>query len=82
MAALDWRLDIQAAIEAPNFGSGNGSTRLERGTRYEALKKDLLEKGHRPETVPLVSGLHGIERVAGGWRGGADPRREGIAKGD
>jgi gamma-glutamyltranspeptidase / glutathione hydrolase len=30
----------------------------------------------------LTSGLHGIERVPGGWRGGADPRRAGIARGD
>jgi len=29
-----------------------------------------------------VSGVQAIERVPGGWRGGADPRREGIAKGD
>jgi gamma-glutamyltranspeptidase/glutathione hydrolase len=29
----------------------------------------------------LTSGLHGIERVPGGWRGGADPRREGAAAG-
>jgi gamma-glutamyltranspeptidase/glutathione hydrolase len=32
--------------------------------------------------LDLTSGLHGIERVPGGWRGGADPRREGRAKGD
>jgi len=82
VAALDWRLDIQAAIEAPNFGSRNGPTQLERGTQYEALKDDLLKKNHRLQIVPLVSGVHGIERVPGGWRGGADPRREGIAKGD
>jgi hypothetical protein len=43
------------------------------------------------EPTPLTSGLHGIERLrpgieprlpAGGWRGGADPRREGVARGD
>ena len=82
VAALDWRLDIQAAIEAPNFGSRNGPTQLERGTRYEALKDDLLEKNHVLQIVPLVSGVHAIERLPGGWRGGADPRRGGIAKGD
>jgi gamma-glutamyltranspeptidase/glutathione hydrolase len=31
--------------------------------------------------MEMESGLHGIERVPGGWRGGADPRREGVAKG-
>jgi gamma-glutamyltranspeptidase/glutathione hydrolase len=82
VAALDWHLDIQAAIEAPNFGSRNGPTQLERGTPYESLIDDLRARNHVVETLPLVSGLHGIERVPGGWRGGADPRREGIAKGD
>jgi gamma-glutamyltranspeptidase len=34
------------------------------------------------ETIVLTSGLHGIERIGGGWRGGADPRRDGAVKGD
>jgi gamma-glutamyltranspeptidase len=34
------------------------------------------------QSAPLPSGLHAIERVPGGWRGGADPRRAGAAKGD
>lgn len=82
VAALDWKLGIQAAIDSPNFGSRNGPTELERGTRYEALRGELLDRGHQVVTLPLVSGLHGIERVPGGWRGGADSRREGIARGD
>jgi gamma-glutamyltranspeptidase/glutathione hydrolase len=80
-AALDWGRDIQAAIEVPNFGSRNGPTSLEQGSSYESLAGPLTRKGHEVETVPLVSGLHGIERVPGGWRGGADPRREGTARG-
>ncbi|HXM83489.1 MAG TPA: gamma-glutamyltransferase [Burkholderiales bacterium] len=80
-AALDWGRDVQAAIEVPNFGSRNGPTLLEQGSSYESLAGSLRRKGHRVETVPLVSGLHAIERVPGGWRGGADPRREGAARG-
>jgi gamma-glutamyltranspeptidase/glutathione hydrolase len=30
----------------------------------------------------LESGLHIIERVPGGYIGGADPRRDGVAIGD
>jgi gamma-glutamyltranspeptidase/glutathione hydrolase len=45
------------------------------------LKDGLLRRNHPVETVPLASGVHAIERVPGGWRGGADPRREGIAAG-
>ncbi len=32
--------------------------------------------------VPLTSGLHAVERRPGGWRGGADPRRDGTVRGD
>ncbi|HYY61451.1 MAG TPA: gamma-glutamyltransferase [Burkholderiales bacterium] len=80
-AVLDWKLDIQTAIAAPNFGARYGPTEIERGSRYEALATGLSERGHEVALVPLESGLHGIERVPGGWRGGADPRREGVAKG-
>ncbi len=82
VATLDWGMDIQSAISLPNFGSTNGPTFLERGTSYEALGEALAARGHLLEVTPLTSGLHGIERVPGGWRGGADPRREGIAAGD
>ena len=37
---------------------------------------------HEVRVVDLPSGLHGIMRTANGWQGGADPRREGIAKGN
>ena len=81
VGVLDWKLDIQQAIALPNFGSRNGPTQIERGSRYEALMPALAERGHDLRLMEMESGLHGIERVAGGWRGGADPRREGVAKG-
>jgi gamma-glutamyltranspeptidase/glutathione hydrolase len=82
VAMLDWKLDAQAAAAAPNFGSRNGPTLLERGSSYEKLKKELEARGHDVEENPLVSGLHAVERVPGGWRGGADPRREGSVRGN
>jgi gamma-glutamyltranspeptidase/glutathione hydrolase len=82
VAALDWRMDVQQAISAPNFGSTNGPTLLERRTAYEDLGDALAARGHVLNFARLTSGLHGIERVNGGWRGGADPRRAGIAAGD
>jgi len=82
VATLDWGMDIQQAISAPNFGSTNGPTFLERRSAAEELGDALAERGHVLNFTPLTSGLHGIERVAGGWRGGSDPRREGIAAGD
>ena len=81
VAVLDWKLDLQAAIEAPNYGSRNGPTEIERGSPYEALIPELKARGHDVRVMEMESGLHGIERTPAGWRGGADPRREGIALG-
>ena len=82
VGVLDWGLDVQAAIDLPNFGSRNGPTLIEQASRYEALSSSLVERGHQVDRIPLTSGLHGIERVPGGWRGGADPRREGAVRGE
>ena len=80
VAALDWGLDAQAAIDVPNFGNRNGPTVLEEGTP-PALVAALQSRGHETQLAPLASGVHFIERVPGGWRGGADQRREGVAQG-
>jgi gamma-glutamyltranspeptidase/glutathione hydrolase len=82
VAMLDWKLDAQAAVAAPNFGSRNGPTLLEPGSIYDAMKGELEARGHVVEATALTSGLHAVERVAGGWRGGADPRREGSVRGN
>jgi gamma-glutamyltranspeptidase/glutathione hydrolase len=81
VGVLDWKMDIQQAIDLPNFGSRNGPTQIERGSRYEALVPALSERGHDIRLSEMESGLHGIERVPGGWRGAADSRREGVALG-
>jgi len=81
-AMLDWRLDAQGAVSLPHGGSMNGPTELERDTAYEPLAPELRARGHEVRLGDFTSGLHVIERVPGGWRGGADPRREGVAKGD
>jgi gamma-glutamyltranspeptidase / glutathione hydrolase len=82
VAALDWELDMQAAIAAPNLGNRSGPTEIEQGSAYEALAPALRARGHDVSIHPLTSGSHGIERVPGGWRGGADPRRDGTVRGE
>jgi gamma-glutamyltranspeptidase/glutathione hydrolase len=81
---LDWGLDVQAAIALPNFGSRNlgGMTELEKGSSAAALAPDLKVLGHKIWITDFNSGLQGIQRTPTGWLGGADPRREGIVKGD
>ena len=81
LAILDWRLDVQQAIDLPNFDSRNGPTEIERGTELEALVPALKAMGHTVSVIDMTSGVQGIRRVAGGLEGGADPRREGIAAG-
>jgi gamma-glutamyltranspeptidase/glutathione hydrolase len=82
VGVLDWGLDIQAAISMPNFGAAYGPTFIERGSAFEDIADALERRGHTLNFSPQTSGLHGIERVPGGWRGGADPRREGVARGE
>jgi gamma-glutamyltranspeptidase/glutathione hydrolase len=82
VALRDWGLDVQEAIALPNFGSTGGPTLIERATRYQELGDALAARGHVLNFARMTSGLHAIERRAGVWRGGADPRREGAARGD
>jgi gamma-glutamyltranspeptidase / glutathione hydrolase len=82
IGVLDWGLDAQAAIALPNVGSRNGPTELESGTAAQALAPALRALGHDVYVGELNSGLHGIVRTRNGWSGGADPRREGVARGD
>lgn len=85
VATLDWDLNIQQAISLPNFGSRNGPTELEQDHVSPALIQELEAKGHTVRVMPQTSGLHGIFRISSGlrsvWSGGADPRREGVARG-
>jgi gamma-glutamyltranspeptidase / glutathione hydrolase len=81
VAMLDWKMDIQSAIDLPNFDSRNGATEIEKDTAMEKLVGPLKSLGHEVTAMEMNSGIHGIARVGNGWQGGADPRREGIAKG-
>ena len=78
---IDWKLDPQAAADLPNFGSRNGPTDLEAGTPVALLAPKLRALGSGVVVFPMASGLHTIVRTKDGWIGGADPRREGEARG-
>ena len=82
IATLDWGLDPQAAIALPNFGSLNGPTLLERGRFAPATIDALKARGHAVQEADLTSGLQALRRTEQGWRGGADPRREGVVLGE
>ncbi len=82
VGALDWKLNVQQAISLPNFGSRNGPTELEAGQVPAAVVEQLKARGHEVRQVELNSGLQGLQRTPAGWFGGADPRREGIVRGE
>ncbi|WP_334163312.1 gamma-glutamyltransferase [Phenylobacterium sp.] len=82
-AVLDWKLPMQEAVALPNL--------IASGTYYAAevdkfpapVVEGLAARGVqlRSGAGAEGSGLHGIERVPEGLRGGADPRRDGVALG-
>jgi len=82
VGVLDWKLDVQAAIQVPNFGGRGEAVEIEPGPAYERMAAGQRARGHEVREREFPSGLHGIERYESGWRGGADPRRDGTAKGD
>ena len=79
---------MQQAIDLGNFGAQiSPTTVLEDGSPVALLAEPLAALGHQVAIVAQNSGLHGINligRSERGWQlaGAADPRREGVAKGD
>ncbi len=83
VAMLDGGLTPAQAIALPRQLNLNGPTRLEKSPANDALAPQLAAMGHAVTVVGGEgSGLHGIERVKGGYIGGADPRRDGVVIGD
>ena len=79
---LNWELDAQQTINLPNFANLNGMTLLEDQRFPAATVESLRQPGAKIREVPLTSGLQTIQRTPSGWFGGADPRREGVVRGD
>lgn len=83
---MDWKLDMQGAIDLPNHANRNGATELEKNTPVAKHADALRKLGHNVKIGSLVSGLHGIrvtrDAFGDGYDGGADRRREGVALGD
>lgn len=77
----DWGLDVQQAIALPHAVNRFGTYDLEADTAAAALGAALEGIGFEVNLRDLNSGLHGIE-IGATLKGGADPRREGIALGE
>ena len=75
---IDWKLDMQAAIDLPRHVNRNGPIELEDQTGLADRVPQLESLGHKTDVKQLVSGLHGIRMTPDGLDGGADKRREGV----
>jgi gamma-glutamyltranspeptidase / glutathione hydrolase len=82
LGVLNWGLNPQQAINLPNFGSLGGPLFLEKGHFNAAVVTALGARGHKVTEDAMTSGLQAIQRIPGGYFGGADPRREGVVLGD
>ncbi|QXH44791.1 gamma-glutamyltransferase [Pseudomonas xanthosomatis] len=82
LGLLDWKLDPQAAVGLPNFGSRNVQTEVEAGLVGPQIIRQLRARGHDVAELEMTSGTQVIVRDGEGWAAGADPRREGSAAGD
>jgi len=79
---LDWKLSAQAALDLPRVANMNGPTELEDKDALPAQADGLRKLGHQVQVRRHEGGLTAIRRSGDGWEGGADPRRDGVAKGD
>ncbi|MCA0872295.1 gamma-glutamyltransferase [Seohaeicola saemankumensis] len=78
---IDWGLDVQQAVSLGHGVNRFGTFDLEAGTAMADLLPEMEALGYNVSVRDLNSGLHAIE-IGDGLRGGADPRREGIALGE
>lgn len=79
---LDWNLSPQAALDLPRVTNMNGPTELEDKGDLPAEADALRKLGHDIHVRHHEGGLTAIRRKGDGWEGAADPRRDGVAKGD
>ncbi|MDB5367290.1 MAG: ggt [Rhodospirillales bacterium] len=77
VARLDWKMDLQSALDLPHLLNRNGPTELENSE----LQPALAAMGHQTRVSPQSSGLHAIAFENGTLVGAADKRREGLAIG-
>jgi gamma-glutamyltranspeptidase/glutathione hydrolase len=85
--AIDFGMNVQAAIEAPRFRAFEGTLVDIEGRASPEARDGLTALGHRlnvlPDWIWKVGGGHGvaINSETGVLTGGADPRRDGTAIG-
>jgi gamma-glutamyltranspeptidase/glutathione hydrolase len=79
---VDWKLPMQQALDLPNMIARGDAFYSEPARFAPGVVAGLTAKGVTLRSGGAEgSGLHGVMRVKGGYEGGADDRREGVAVG-
>ena len=84
---FEFGMDVQAAISAPRVSFGEPNALMVETTIPESTRAALQARGHAIRTVTALGDAHGlsIEYDARGkavrFKGGTDPRGDGLAKG-
>ena len=87
MNVIDFRIDVQQAIDSPRFGCLQGLQLIIEEAFPPHVRRALAGRGHQMTLVdgyPMGLGAaHGIvvDSERGVFHGGADPRRDGVALG-
>jgi gamma-glutamyltranspeptidase/glutathione hydrolase len=83
VAVLDWHMSMQDAAALPNLIARGGQVQTEPKKLAPGVADALAAKGLKLSSGYAAegSGIHGIIKRDGGYEGGADPRREGVAIG-
>ena len=79
---LDFNHSPQDALASPHIATTGNAALLEKDTVAASLAPALRARGQQVSIVPLDSGSVAIRVTPGGFLGGADPRRDGVAIGD
>ncbi|WP_376767951.1 gamma-glutamyltransferase [Jiella pacifica] len=82
IAVLDWNMNVQEAANLPHLVNRFGPFEIEAGTGATQLSDALRDVGFTVKETDLNSGIHAIALTPQGLEGGADPRREGVARGE
>ncbi len=75
---LDFKMDIQQAISAPNYVVLNDIVELEQNTKITNLRSQLESMGHKTKIIEITSGINAVAINDNQLSGGADPRRQGF----
>ena len=78
IAVIDWDMNIQQAINFPNFSISNNKVILEKNKFNNEIKQYLLSLNHLIVEKELNSGLNGFEFNKNKLLGAADKRRNGL----